>query len=279
MNKAQIKKVFIQRVYDLQGCKATELVTSFSGTHPEVFSAFDREDLFACIEELVKEGELVQVVYALSGVEFKKLSFLLPGGTIVPYMSEKDKAEKSSVSLSNGPNQALLNDIGEWESKNPGIRIRWYYHFPDTSSACTFYFEYEGEPDDATHKFYKDKTWEAAFDLMMKDLIENPKDIAKRLILLKLKCEKLLREYELSFADVPRNTELSSLSIDILARARRKIIDKKLTEAEMAKLEFNKAFESVVSDLDPEKAQELVAAIEAAIIEANQNLLKGLQGL
>ena len=74
-----LRQAIVEIVETKQGCKATELVDFIAGTHPELLVVLD--DLTDTIEEMVHEGELVEVEYVLPQIEYRAKSYLLPRGT------------------------------------------------------------------------------------------------------------------------------------------------------------------------------------------------------
>jgi hypothetical protein len=85
MNRDEAKEQITKVVEMVQGCKATELVA-----HPEIVPIiveFDSGEYFDMIEELVSEGNLVEIEYVLPNMNFKVKSFLLPKGTTVDIVS------------------------------------------------------------------------------------------------------------------------------------------------------------------------------------------------
>lgn len=81
----ELKTRIAERVFELQGCKATELYF-MEELVVECRSAdadSKARDLPAIIEEMVSEGKLVEVEYLLPNMNYRIKSFLLPAGTVV----------------------------------------------------------------------------------------------------------------------------------------------------------------------------------------------------
>ena len=74
MTREEAKILVVNAVTALQGCKATELAAS-------VAFAFDEHSLPELIDELVAEGELLELEYEVPTMPYRSKSFLLPKGT------------------------------------------------------------------------------------------------------------------------------------------------------------------------------------------------------
>jgi len=79
MNKKEAKELVVDLVARLQGCKALDLVA-----HPEILgfvaSIIAGVVTSKLLEELVDEGQLVEVEYTLPAMAYRE-SFFLPAGT------------------------------------------------------------------------------------------------------------------------------------------------------------------------------------------------------
>lgn len=72
-----LKDLIARTVASKQGCKATELVSI-----PDIVMATTKDtDITNLIEQMVADGELVEVEYVLPNLQFRVKSFLLPAGT------------------------------------------------------------------------------------------------------------------------------------------------------------------------------------------------------
>lgn len=90
MNPVDIKSRIVEIVQDTQGCKTTDLVVDLalrSRSHQGVLELIGQlragPSLVDLIEELVAEGQLVEVTYQLADMPEKTKMFLLPSGTHV----------------------------------------------------------------------------------------------------------------------------------------------------------------------------------------------------
>lgn len=96
-----IKREIIEMVHSMQGCKAVELFAAITkwlyrqkeeapfsqnGGFPSSF--ITHEFIMKLIEELVKEGELIEIQYNLPRMDYRNKSFLLPKGSII--INQKD---------------------------------------------------------------------------------------------------------------------------------------------------------------------------------------------
>lgn len=76
----ELKTKIAERVFELQGCKATEI---FHCTELVFECLVLTRDLPAILEEMVSEGKLVEVEYLLPNMNYRIKSFLLPAGTVL----------------------------------------------------------------------------------------------------------------------------------------------------------------------------------------------------
>ena len=76
-----VKQAIREIVEARQGCKATELVVFLTEEHPELLVMLGETP--EAIEELVHEGELVEVEYVLPTMDYRVKGFLLPRGSQV----------------------------------------------------------------------------------------------------------------------------------------------------------------------------------------------------
>lgn len=74
LTKQQTKDLIVQLVVERQGCRATELCAE----KDLVLGELDLSDL---IEELVAEGQLVEIECVLPQMSYRIKSFLFPKGT------------------------------------------------------------------------------------------------------------------------------------------------------------------------------------------------------
>ena len=76
-----LKRAIVEMVEEEQGVKATELIPQIAIKHPELIVVLN--DLPETLEQLVHEGELVEVEYVLPLMSYKTKSWYLPKGTQV----------------------------------------------------------------------------------------------------------------------------------------------------------------------------------------------------
>jgi hypothetical protein len=76
-----LRKAIIEMVEEEQGVKATELVPQIAIRHPELIIVLN--EMPDVLEQLVHEGELVEVEYILHTMSYKSKSWYLPKGTEV----------------------------------------------------------------------------------------------------------------------------------------------------------------------------------------------------
>jgi len=74
-----IKKAIKEIVEARQGCKATELVVFIAEERPELLVVLG--EVIEAVDELIHEGEIVEVEYILPTMDYRVKSFLLPKGT------------------------------------------------------------------------------------------------------------------------------------------------------------------------------------------------------
>ena len=73
------KKLIIKTVNDMQGCKISQLIAHKNLLH----LILDGADIAAMVQELVDDGDLVEVSYVLPQMPYREKSFLLPADTEV----------------------------------------------------------------------------------------------------------------------------------------------------------------------------------------------------
>lgn len=78
MTREEAKRLVVETVEGLQGCKATELAAC-----RELVPLFLEIPLVILLEELVREGQLVEIEYVLPALPDRVKSFLLPKGSHV----------------------------------------------------------------------------------------------------------------------------------------------------------------------------------------------------
>jgi len=74
-----LKQAIINIVLNKQGCKATELPVEIAVEHPELLSQLD--NVIEVLDELVEEGNLVEVEYVLPNMNYRIKSVYFPKGT------------------------------------------------------------------------------------------------------------------------------------------------------------------------------------------------------
>jgi len=68
-------------VEQAQGCKALELIAKLGSEQVWVIEEVNSWTAIELIEELVEEGELIEIEYTLPNMSYRVKSFLLPKGT------------------------------------------------------------------------------------------------------------------------------------------------------------------------------------------------------
>ena len=81
MTSDEAKKIIVDTVEKVQGCKVIELICN-KDLHG-VNVGFNGDDIMRMIEELVAENRLVEVEYVLSSMPYRVKSFVLPANTQV----------------------------------------------------------------------------------------------------------------------------------------------------------------------------------------------------
>jgi hypothetical protein len=76
-----LRKAIVEMVEEEQGIKATELIPQIAIRHPELIIVLN--EMPDTLEQLVHEGELVEVEYVLHTMNYKSKSWYLPKGTEV----------------------------------------------------------------------------------------------------------------------------------------------------------------------------------------------------
>jgi hypothetical protein len=80
MTKEQLKDRIHNIIVNLQGCKATELVSRFDR---EMLEALDAFDLSTILTEMMHDKKLIEIEYELPEMSWRSKSFFLPYGTEV----------------------------------------------------------------------------------------------------------------------------------------------------------------------------------------------------
>ena len=78
MTKEQVKEAVEKLICDKQGIKAVTLASD-----PEIYKVLDNECFLDIMEELVKEGRVVEIEYSIPSMSYRVKSFYLPGGSVV----------------------------------------------------------------------------------------------------------------------------------------------------------------------------------------------------
>lgn len=94
----KIRQLILDVIYDKQGIKATKLSTVvFSYLYDSEIDITPLKDelkltdlWMGIIEELIKEGEIVEIEYNLPNMEYRTKSFYLPKGTTVNIVNKPD---------------------------------------------------------------------------------------------------------------------------------------------------------------------------------------------
>jgi hypothetical protein len=76
-NMQTLKELIVERVESVQGCKGMELVTWIVSNHP---GKHDPPSFPDTLNELVREGKLVEVAYSLPTMRYREKGFYLPAG-------------------------------------------------------------------------------------------------------------------------------------------------------------------------------------------------------
>lgn len=74
MRRNEAKKIILDKIIRMQGCKITELAVE-----AEMVDVFREFELTELITQMVNEGMLVELEYELQSVPNRLKSFLLPG--------------------------------------------------------------------------------------------------------------------------------------------------------------------------------------------------------
>jgi hypothetical protein len=82
ITKEELKDKIVELITEVQGCKATELVTK-SQFNLDMIRALEVYDLPTVLAELLHERRLIEVEYVLPQLNFRAKSFLLPAGVEV----------------------------------------------------------------------------------------------------------------------------------------------------------------------------------------------------
>ena len=84
--KDHVKKAVVDAVERMQGGKATELLSDRHWLSPETMVEVVTDyPLTELIEELVREGSIIEIEYVLSAIPYRVKSFLLPKNTLLSY--------------------------------------------------------------------------------------------------------------------------------------------------------------------------------------------------
>jgi hypothetical protein len=68
-------------VNESNGLKATELLLKVVNKYPEMLNVLDGSEIAEVLEELVKEGEIVELEYVLPHMKYRVKSIYFPRGT------------------------------------------------------------------------------------------------------------------------------------------------------------------------------------------------------
>jgi len=82
MTRDEAKTLVLSKVEEIQGCKATVLAVTIASTSEQMESLLPYP-LPELIEELIEEGRLIEIEYALPTMSYRIKSFLLPEGSLV----------------------------------------------------------------------------------------------------------------------------------------------------------------------------------------------------
>lgn len=134
-----IKELIVKIVNDKQGCKLTELSvtlaetlfnnknheSNFVKTHEklQLLEYLDKTSdqqldiIISCIDELIKEKEIVAIQYNLAGMEYRDKAFLLPKDTKLfdtALISNSKKEKTDSKNISFGSSLLYITMITSW---------------------------------------------------------------------------------------------------------------------------------------------------------------------
>lgn len=76
----QVKKIVVEKITELQGVKATTLVTELPNEVIE-WGSVRKNDILQVFEELVKDGEILEIEYVLPSINYRTKSFYVPKDT------------------------------------------------------------------------------------------------------------------------------------------------------------------------------------------------------
>jgi hypothetical protein len=88
MTEDNLKKMIVDHVVGVQGCKATELaiVPEIAVACRSIGISFNR-----IISDLVDEGQLIEIEYSVSNLPDRVKSFFLPPGSVLYGLLYKEK--------------------------------------------------------------------------------------------------------------------------------------------------------------------------------------------
>ncbi len=76
--RQDVKELLVRRISEKQGCKGAEVLAL---SEAAAVMSRHRCDIVELLEELVQEGRLVEVEYALPSMDYKPKKFYLPSGS------------------------------------------------------------------------------------------------------------------------------------------------------------------------------------------------------
>jgi hypothetical protein len=95
MNRDEAKQFLVDKIISLQGCKATQLAADEEVVTKLSMNDIDVPDL---LDELVKEGRIIEIEYVLPEMTWRVKSFYLPPGTCFVQVQDEKTASRVSVS-------------------------------------------------------------------------------------------------------------------------------------------------------------------------------------
>lgn len=86
MTRDEAKQFLVDKIISLQGCKATQLASDEEVVKELSMKDHDVPDL---LEELVKEGRIIEIEYVLPEMTWRVKSFYLPPGTVFVQVAKR----------------------------------------------------------------------------------------------------------------------------------------------------------------------------------------------
>lgn len=122
-NRGEVKNRIVDIVNNVQGLKVTELVVKLMEVLREenLEYVLHEHSVTILVDELVKEGELVEVEYILPGMLYRIKSFLLPANTqvvLAPTVQFKVKFGKQEI-LHDECDHKLVEGLIKEEKEKP----------------------------------------------------------------------------------------------------------------------------------------------------------------